>query len=270
LAGYQATDTRTITLDQTAPALTITQPADNSVGSTASLKITGSVDDALAVVINASANNGQTANAHMVGSNFDVTVNLVPGMNTIEITATDQAGNISSVKRSVIADSAAPTLAVTDPAQDISTTQGSISISGTVTNAITSAAISIAADGKTYAPTIAIDGSFSQTISLPTDKTYAIIVTATDQAGNTATVQRNIIKTTTPYPTGDINGDGKVDISDALKALRIAVGLESGTTDDLLRGDVAPLQNGVPAPDGVIDIADAVVILRKVVGLINW
>ena len=269
-AGHQATDTRKITLDQTAPVLTITQPADNSIAKAAAVEVTGSVDEPLAVVLSASVNNGQTTNAHMSGSNFDLTLNLVPGMNTIVITATDQAGNTTSAKRSIIADTAAPTLTVTVPAQDISTTQGSIGVSGTVSNAITSAAVVIEADGRSYAPALAADGSFSQTIALPTDKSYAIVVTATDQAGNSSTVRRNIIKTTTPYPTGDIDGDGRVGIGDALKALRIAVGLEIATAADLLRGDVAPMQNGLPAPDGVIDIADAVTILRKVVGLAKW
>jgi len=276
LAGNQTTDTRTITLDQTAPVLTITQPADNSVTNTSSLQITGTMNDAISTVVTASVNNGATTNAHIAGTVFDVTVTLVPGINSIVITATDQAGNTSSANWTVISDTAAPALAVTNPAQDIITTQGSITISGTVLNAITSAAVTIAADGKTYAPAVASDGSFSQTITLSsltppaTDKSYAVIVTATDQGGNTATVQRNIIRTTTPYPTGDINGDGIVDISDALLALRIAVGLVNATPDELLEGDVAPLVNGVPAPDGAIAIDDALVILRRVVGVVNW
>jgi hypothetical protein len=212
----------------------------------------------------------------MNGTNFSATANLISGLNSIVITATDQIGNVSSINRSVTYDPTSPALAVTSPSQDITTNLESITIGGTVTDAFSSASISITAGGQTYAPAVAQNGSFSQTITLPsltspsTDNTYAVIVTATNQAGNTATVQRNIIMTITPYPTGDINGDGIVDIKDALLALQIAVGLVNVTLDELLRGDVAPLVNGVPDPDGVIDIADALVILEKAVGLINW
>jgi len=86
------------------------------------------------------------------------------------------------------------------------------------------------------------------------------------------TVYATFAHDTTPSikPTGDLNGDGTVDLIDALKALRIAVGLESVTEEDLARGDVAPLVNGTPLPDGRIDIGDAVVILRRAVGLVAW
>lgn len=69
---------------------------------------------------------------------------------------------------------------------------------------------------------------------------------------------------------GDVNGDGKVGISDGLKVLRIAVGLETATADIYAKADVAPLKDGKSSPDGVIDIVDALVILKKVVGLVNW
>ena len=269
-AGLSASDSRVITLDQSAPVLTLTQPADNCVVGTGSLTFTGRVVDALAVVVSASVNGGPSSNAHQSGGSFDLTLTLVPGPNTVVITATDQAGNSVSAKRSIVADTAAPTLSVIVPAEDVGTTLGSFTVSGTVKNAITSAAVVIAADGRNYAPPLAADGSFSQTIPLPVDKTYPVTVTATDLAGNASTVRRNIVKTTTPYPAGDGNGDGRLGIADALKAMRIAVGLDTATATDLLNCDVAPLKNGVPAPDGVIDIADAVLILRRVVGLVNW
>jgi len=69
---------------------------------------------------------------------------------------------------------------------------------------------------------------------------------------------------------GDLNGDGKVDIADALRALQIAVGLITPTAYDLSQGDVGPLVNGKPAADGKIDISDVVLILQKSVGLVNW
>jgi hypothetical protein len=69
---------------------------------------------------------------------------------------------------------------------------------------------------------------------------------------------------------GDLNGDGVVDIRDAMGALNVSVGLQSATPELLARADVAPLVNGKPSPDGKIDVGDVIVILRKSVGLINW
>ena len=264
-ADNTTTDRRIITLDQTAPGLTITLPADNSITNKTTVEITGTVDDATATI----TANRSTAGVTMNGNNFSVTLDLTSGLNTIDITATDPAGNSSSGKRSITSDSTIPSLAVSEPAQDITTRETSITISGTVTDTVTTATVSIKVDDQTFAPTVAENGSFSQNLTLSTDKTYNVIVTATDQAGNKATtVQRNIIKTS--YPSGDINGDGVVDIADALRVLRIAVGLENATLDDYAKADVAPLVNGKPAPDGVIDIADATVILMKVVGVRSW
>jgi len=58
---------------------------------------------------------------------------------------------------------------------------------------------------------------------------------------------------------GDVNGDGKLGIPDATIALRIAVGLQTATAEQLAAGDI----NG----NGKIDIPDVTRILRTAVGL---
>jgi hypothetical protein len=68
---------------------------------------------------------------------------------------------------------------------------------------------------------------------------------------------------------GDINGDGVVDIADALLSLKAGVGLTHLSAVQLVRGDVGPLINNVPIGDGKIDIEDSILILRKAVGL-GW
>ncbi len=67
---------------------------------------------------------------------------------------------------------------------------------------------------------------------------------------------------------GDVDGDGRLSISDALYVLEM-----SGKTlseRDLIFGDVAPLINGRPSPDGELNAADALVILRRVQRLVSW
>ena len=70
--------------------------------------------------------------------------------------------------------------------------------------------------------------------------------------------------------TGDVNGDGDVNTADVLLADRIALGNLNPTAEQILRGDVAPLINGVPVPDGVLNAADLLVIRRKALGLISF
>ena len=266
-AGTTTTDSRTITLDTTAPVITITTPADNSTLAAASVTVTGTVDKS--ATVQATVNSGSPQSAAMDGASFSVTLNLAEGSNTIVVSATDLAGNSASVKRTITSDTTKPTLAIIEPAQDITTSEPTLTITGTVTDALTDVSVTIACDGKSYTPQVA-NGAFQQQITFTTAKQYAITVTATDQAGNSVTTQRNVIYALSSLPSGDINNDGKVDIADALLALRAAVGIVTPDQAQLAAGDVAPLVNGKPAPDGVIDIADAMLILEKAVGILTW
>jgi hypothetical protein len=69
---------------------------------------------------------------------------------------------------------------------------------------------------------------------------------------------------------GDLTGDGKVDVADALLCLQFAVGLKTPTPAQLSAGDVAPLVSGKPGHDLKIDIVDAVAVLQRAVGILNW
>ena len=266
--GNSTTDTRTVNLDHTAPGFTVTTPADNSSTGRSPIAVSGSVDSP-GVTVTARVNNGSPVAATMDGTSFTVTLAMASGLNTIEITAAAQGRNSGSAKRSITFSAAGPTLSISDPAQDTSTVRNSVTINGTLTDAAAGATIGVAAAGQSYTPVVASDGSFSQVVTLTENRVHTVVVTARNQTGVLATVRRNIIKRAN-HATGDINEDGTVDISDALKVLRIAVGLESAMAGHYATADVAPFINGSPAPDGVIDIADALVILDKAVGFKSW
>ena len=57
------------------------------------------------------------------------------------------------------------------------------------------------------------------------------------------------------------------DSIDVLLATRITVGDLIPTTNQLLRGDVAPQISGLPDPDGHINTGDLVIIQRTALGL---
>lgn len=182
-------DERSITLDQTVPVITIMNPADNSVTNEINSMVTGTVDKTATVTV--AVNGGIPAPAEMTGNFFSLPVTLVYGQNTIQATATDQAGNIGTAKRTVTLDNVNPALAITNPAQDIATNESSITLQGTVAD-LTGVAVTISFDGTVYAPSVTA-GTFQQTLTFTARKTYAIVVTATDAVGNTTTVQRNVI-----------------------------------------------------------------------------
>jgi hypothetical protein len=69
---------------------------------------------------------------------------------------------------------------------------------------------------------------------------------------------------------GDLNEDGFVDVVDILLAQRALLGEITLTTDQKVHADVAPLQNGIPAPDGQFNLGDVLVIERKGLGLISF
>ena len=72
-------------------------------------------------------------------------------------------------------------------------------------------------------------------------------------------------------PSGDLNGDGILDVKDALKALNILVGLFPPTADDLVAMKVTPLDAaGRPNGTGAPDLNDVVMILRRVLGIVIW
>ncbi|MGQ9697549.1 MAG: dockerin type I repeat-containing protein, partial [Armatimonadota bacterium] len=59
-------------------------------------------------------------------------------------------------------------------------------------------------------------------------------------------------------PSGDVSGDGKVNIADAMLILRSSVGLRQATSEELARADLNQ--------DGKLTIYDAIVALGIIVG----
>jgi len=68
---------------------------------------------------------------------------------------------------------------------------------------------------------------------------------------------------------GDMDNNGVVNAADVLIASRAALGLVTLTSDQLARGNVAPLVGGVPtsAPDDEFNVADLLLITGKVTGV---
>ena len=86
-----------------------------------------------------------------------------------------------------------------------------------------------------------------------------------------AAVQNDQTIEATFMPSGDINGDGVVDVADALQAMRMLLNIAPVTATDAVALDVAPLGvDNKPLGDTRQDISDVVLVLKKAVGVINW
>jgi len=188
-AGNQTTDTRSVTLDLTLPVLNVTAPADNSTSYQQYVTVTGTIDPTNTVQI--SVNGGTPGSVAITGSTFTQSVNLVTGMNTLEIFATDLNGRTNTVKRTIFSNSQLATITIT-PNQDALTTQGSVVITGSIADSLGVAGVKVTSGDTTFTPVVTA-GAFSQEIDFSQIQTYPIFVSVTDSAGTTTTMQRNII-----------------------------------------------------------------------------
>jgi uncharacterized protein YfaP (DUF2135 family) len=189
-AGNQESNSRSINYDASVPVLTVADPADNSTSVQSFLTVSGTINETSTVSVK--VNSGSPQSASISGNSFSATVNLASGVNTIEITATDLAGNQTSAKRTVTYDGGNFTLAVTYPNQDITTSKSSLVLTGKIVDATSKVRVTITVDGRKYTPRVAY-GVFRQRLYFPRAKLYAITVKATDEAGNSSSVVRNVI-----------------------------------------------------------------------------
>lgn len=193
-AGNTAAESRTVVLDQTAPVITIAGLSDNSVAKAPDQTVAGLVEETATVSVQ--VNGAAPIAADMTGNSFSLPVVLAYGQNTVLVTATDLAGNFGTIKRTVTLDNVNPTVAITSPAQDITTNKTGLTFTGTVDD-LTGVSVTVTIDGAIYAPEVA-NGAFQQDLQFSEEKIYSVYVTATDQVGNATTVQRNIEYVRTP------------------------------------------------------------------------
>ena len=119
---------------------------------------------------------------------------LGDGSRTVTIDATDNDGNAAAQKSTTFTvDTIPPTLNVTSPTEGMITSTAALTVSGT-TNDATSSPVTINItlnDADQGAVTVGGDGSFSKAITLA-EGANVIVVTATDSAGKTSSVTRNV------------------------------------------------------------------------------
>jgi hypothetical protein len=195
VAGNTANTSVTFNIDAEPPTLDISDPADGHVTRDALLLIQGTFGDDVSgmseIVI------------RINGEVFDLTtgsiseyITLTEGVNTIEVDATDAAGNRATVRLTVTLDTYAPTLYVYTPLHNLVTAMESVEITGLseadtpilIEQVLVSTGEPI---GEPVPITAASDGTFSHMMTLVEGGQH-IIVTAKDPAGNVRTITRTV------------------------------------------------------------------------------
>jgi hypothetical protein len=254
IGAYVASVSATIYLDKQSPNLTI----DAIFGTKNSFKaIGGTVDDSPLQIVEVQVNcNTATADMAVVAVPFWSAMihDLSYGDNHCTVTATDAAGNHVTKDAHIYYDNISPSLDIHVNAQ---AKFNSIQyVYGTVESGVTPA---VTANTLAVVSAVTVTGSnWSTYISGLQKGDNIITVTAADSYGNIVTKTAVI---TVFDCNGSFTGAQQPTVSDALKALRIAVGLDLEKPEDRFHADVFA--------DDHIDLADAILILEKVAGLIE-
>ncbi len=227
-AGNTSSETRTVTLDTTAPVISLTAPEDNLQTADAQQTVSGNVNETATVSVNGVP---VTLGAALA---FSTVITLAEGPNTITVQATDDAGNVASLVRQASLDTAAPVITLTTPEDGLTTNDASLSVSGSLSESAT-----VLVNGITAVVDAAL--GFSATVSL-IEGANTLTVSATDATGNTSVSSRTVtLDTVIPVITINTPADGTLTNTAQLL-------LEGGISESatlLVNGNAVPLDAGL-------------------------
>ncbi len=132
VAGNEATADVLVLVDRSAPVVTSHAPSEDVVTNDASIEVAGIVEDDHGIAAITIA--GQPAGS---GPDFAQVVSLANGVNTIEVRATDRAGNTGSATVAVRRYERA-LIDIVTPADFAVTSASSVNVSGTISGPVTS------------------------------------------------------------------------------------------------------------------------------------
>lgn len=221
VAGNSASTSVTVRLDKTGPQIAVTSPAPNAVVSAASLSITGTVTDALSGVVSLSCNG---VAATVTRGSFSCAASLVAGLNTIQLAASDAAGNTSTSSLSVRV-SAAPAVRILEPRNFSFLNLSPITVRGTVDDPN----VTVKVNGVA-APVS--NGSFSVVVPL-VEGNNTLTAVATTAGGFVGTGSVEVtLDTTPPRVTIQSPADGFVTSDAAVSVSGIVNDVVVGTVND--------------------------------------
>lgn len=182
LAGNVATTTVTIQRDSTPPKVVIVTPLNGLLTNTSQIQISGTVDDADAIVTVGGAL------VSVVNKAFSVGYLLSDGDNSIQVKGVDKAGNEGMATVTVALDAQSPVVTLAAPATAAAGTDVQITLNAEDNRNLT--LVDLSADGASLWSAVPSATTASQSVSLRLPPTLAPGVTVTlraralDAAGN--------------------------------------------------------------------------------------
>ncbi|CAN2046258.1 putative pectate lyase C (modular protein) [Candidatus Magnetomoraceae bacterium gMMP-1] len=208
-----------ILYDNTPPLISINQI--ESITKEAYQIIAGETEINALVEVFANTSDAEFQVIYPTENTWTSTINLEEGLNTITVTAIDAAENTSTVQANITYDNIPPTVSINPviPVTDINsqTITGHKEIKAEISVSVDTSAIV----GQIIYPT---EDRWECIITDLQEHANKITVTATDEAKNTA-LATVIITLDLNYP-GDLNDDGKIDLTDLILSLQVITNIE--------------------------------------------
>ena len=176
VAGNSAQHTLQVTRDSTPPQLTVTTPAEGAKVAGNSVQVEGQVEDATPLTVRVA---GQSAAVGADGS-FQLAVAVAQGAVSLEVLATDAAGNTTRLVRSFRANVTPPRLDLIAPASGTVTEEPSIEVSGFARAADSTDTVKVEVGGGEHG--VRADGHFAIQVPLAPGVNL-VSVTAADGYG---------------------------------------------------------------------------------------
>lgn len=174
----------TVIRDTIPPPLLVTEPSSGVWVNYPTVIVKGTSEPLATVSVG-----GQLAIVQSNGS-FEVPVALMEGGNIIDLTATDEAGNMATAQVIVNVDTVPPYLFVNEPTDGFQTKDVNLLVSG-----MTEPSANLTVNDSPV--TVQLDGSFSTMVILQSGQNE-LFINATDPAGNSNSVQRSVFLDQTP------------------------------------------------------------------------
>lgn len=198
-----------------APVITIISPSDGAYVSNAQQPVIFTVVDeaggsgvdldSVVVKLDGTAVASSTITHSAITNGYQFTYTpasaMGDGSHTVTVNASDNDGNAATEKSTIFkVDTVPPTLNVTSPTDGLVTATQTLTVAGT-TNDATSSPVTITIKLNNVDQgevTVQSNGAFSKSVTL-NEGANTIVITATDAAGKTSTVTRNVtLDTSTP------------------------------------------------------------------------
>src|SRR6266566_8116226 len=188
LAGSSASDSVVVTVDTTAPTVSLSAPSSGHVFGTDSVQLTWTASDATSGIDHFEARlDGGTPITVLAGTATYTFTGVSDGSHTLALRAFDRAGNTILASVAVTVDTAAPTASLTAPASGHVFGTGSVQLTWTASDATSGIDhFEVRLDGGT--PVTVAAGTATYTFTGVSDGNHTFALKAFDRAGNTVIV----------------------------------------------------------------------------------